>query len=233
VKKESFAIQNTSGQSVTCRIEVLASDTLIDAAALDDLDPKSNVWAVRPMHNPAPPPNQYELNTAEAHVLGGGSGVLNTAISLSPGAYDSFIYSCGPPLGTRPMAVDLSVAGVNLAAGAPADQRGWSGWHWYTGAPLRVASNSGPLSLRVTAAAPNGAAESWFDLAYVALQTQSPEARSAPRPEFWSTTVTIPAGVTQRWTPVMSAERKRIDVWVFEQAENGHAYRIFREWSAP
>lgn len=224
----TFAVENRTDTNIGCRIEVVPSDVLIDAASWMETEPLSDVWAIAPRYNVQPPPARYDNATAVARLTGPAGDGLSGSVRLAPATYDSFVYLLGwpgDPANAR-AGLSLKLGGTDLVA-VPKPPNLGGDWEWVPGAPLTVTTPDVSLPVEVRATPVEGLSESWVNLGYVALRRQRPGATQA----LWPGEVSLAPHSTRRWAARFDTDR--IDVWVYERGEGGRAYRIFRTVGAP
>jgi|GEM_PF-754378 len=229
----SFAIENRSDQEARCRVEFVVTDHLLDVASLYESQPSSDVWTVSPMPNPVPPPGDYEIPTALAHINSVEFATLHGGIELAPGTYETFVYLlCRPggPIDRLP-GIQLAVGEQVLLAELTQVQTKVDGWRWLATAPVTISPEETSVPVSVTVGGAQGAEGREIGLAYVGFRkvadTQRTEENQAIIPT-WPGEVTLSPSSTTRWSPEIDVDAGRVDVWVYERGPDGRGYRIFK-----
>jgi len=222
----SFAVENLADKEVSCRVEFIVSDYLLDVASLYETRPESDVWTVAPMTNPVPPPDSYEMLTAEARRTPDESATLHGTINPSPGTYETSAYLFSR---SSDQTTDLRMAAGDhtlLSALPPTSE-----WQWRTLTPLTVKPGETNAPISVTAGPVSGADTSGVGVAYIGFRKvdgqQEPGTVLRTLP-LWPGAVTLPPASTTRWSAAIDPDAARVDVWVYEHGAEGKAYRIFR-----
>ncbi len=228
-----FAVSNRLDLPVQMRCEVVASDLLVNLAALYDSAPAGDVWQCGTTYEPRHPSVVYELTVAQAHLIGTEGTSLEGAIPIPPGTYASATYCLGMPGDTkyRRAALSLQVGSFELFEDRSPCESDVIRWAWLPTAPVSVPVKQQATDVRLTALGIDDGGESWADVGYTALyriglatQEESP----SPRVPIWSADVELAAEEIWGRSIEMKATTRRIDVWVYEQEEGGHAHHIFR-----
>lgn len=230
VREVSFSIVNTTSNAASMVVDARGSDETIAAASLSRSDPAESVWRVGAHHNPHGNPQTHELAVAAAYFNAPGSAVIAGTMSVPAGTYDSFVHALGTPSDTQHSRADFGVIidGTDVLRRAVRNRPDRFEWAWTQGAA--IVTDGDALDIQVSARHLLGAAESFADVAYVALIRQ----RGAPRgsvegqvSEPWPGEIELGANETRTWTLEIDDDMPRMDVWIFERGENGRAYHIF------
>jgi len=222
----SFAVDNRADHEISCRVEFVVSDYLVDVASLYESQPESDVWAVAPMTNPVPPPESYEILTAVARRNQDESATLHGTIELLPGTYETCAYLlCRSP--DRSADVHVEVGNHTLLSALPPA----SDWQWRILNPLTIQPGDSSVPITVTAEPVSGADTTNVSLAYIGFRKvtdgEEPKGIGSAVPA-WPGVVTLPPASTTRWSAAIDPDAARVDVWVYEHGTDGKAYRIFR-----
>ncbi|GMV99029.1 MAG: hypothetical protein AMXMBFR84_01680 [Candidatus Hydrogenedentota bacterium] len=222
-QKIAFVLENRSERDVPVTVYALASDYLIEAAALYEHDATSNVWRVNPHFNPSPPPTEYELTTAAAVTGEGESADLQGGLSIVPGDYTAWLYLIPSTDNPRESRSRLRVFANDTVLFPGIGLVNSGEWQWIEG-NLTTITDSASTVIRIEAESPSASNPCYADIGYVALARRR-QAAAGENPS-WPGDLVIERGETRSWSKEIPADIQRVDVWVFERQEGGKAYRI-------
>ncbi|MDZ4860097.1 MAG: glycosyltransferase family 39 protein [Candidatus Hydrogenedentes bacterium] len=222
----SFRIENTSKSPVDARLHVVPSDMLIDVPSFYESDPADEIWHVFGQHNPDPPPSSYDMSVASAHFESAGMGRLTRRASLSAGDYATRILTLGTPGDQIRRRSGLEIRFgefVLYASGDTAPPSPWE-WNWLHGRDVGGVGLETPLD--ITATSDGISLPEYADIAALAFT----RIRANGVIEYanpWSAALSLAPRETRQVDVSVDADLRRIDVWVWEHADDGKSYRIF------
>lgn len=226
-----FSIENTTSDTAECRINLLASDTVVACAAFNRTDPKSNTWNAVQFHNGSALPQTYDLTVLSADLNHGEASVTGTHF-VNAGEYVPFIYTTFPWnsetywLAPVEITIDNTVLDVDLQQSLTSPGT----WNWVRGNPISL-TDAKEIALKVTASPFSETQPGYANLAYIAFVKQA-QLEKQTENTLVSESVTITGKETIRKCVTVPSVARRVDVWVFQKGEKGDAYHIFRESDA-
>ena len=226
----AFDVENRSDAPVTCCIECLACDALLELASLYEEDPSSDTWQVASLSTPDRASASCDNPVLSGQFTTPEQAGLHGVVSLPPGEYYTFTRARGlQEEETGGAKVSLDVAGETVFAmnAGPYDRRDALTWGWFASGRVHVAEPMAKEACPVRLSSRSDEDTYWSaaDVAYVAFST-------AVRGGIGSAVVTqddvtIPPHETRGTVLAVRSEARRVDVWVHENGEDGRVYRIF------
>lgn len=227
----TFALENHADDPVSCRVECVSSDYLIDAVSLYETDPDSEVWRVGNTYNLKPPPAEFDLPGAVGDVKRGPPASIYRFYNFAPGTYAIAIYLLGAPGEPAQDRAALWLRAGNQDILRPTSQYLLPmAWHWITGNPITI-EGTDPVPIALAAFLPEDAKQAWANVnafAFRRVPNLDTAAKAGEVLPAWPGDIALEPHTTQRWTAQVDIDAQRIDIWVYEFGEGGRGYRIFR-----
>ena len=227
-----FLVTNTSDVRSSARMHVVFSDKLVLCAAFTRNELTSSAWNYTPQYNIHPPPPHYDLAALEGTFTDSPASVRYT-VDLPHGTYVPLLFATlpfdYPDWQLAPVSVMTYPQGHYMFP--QPEVMATPRWTWVAGnAVEHVDESSMTLQIKGYPQAENLHAHA--NLGYIAFVNMQHMPDSAVAPggviEPWKDNVQLPPGGSQRFTVPENEGHKRVDIWVYEQGEDGKGYHIFK-----
>jgi hypothetical protein len=227
-----FSLENRSDHAIHASIDALPSDGIFEMSSLYESDADSDVWRVVPRFNSAPPPQTHEYSMQTVVAESPGSAAIHGAIELPAGTYTTGVYLAGTPGDAQHLLasnVSLSIGSTEMFSRLPKNDPELFGYKWFRCEPLIVDSNQTSIPVKAEFEGIEESYPKYFGMGTVVFQrnrvVQPDENKRVGT--SWPGNVVLEPRVRTSWIVEVDADTACFDVFVFEQGDDGKAYRIF------
>ena len=211
-------LRNTGNAPVSCLVEWIASDELIDFASFYDTNEDLDIWALGAMADTSGKTNRFGLSVAQARLEEAGEATIQRVLVIAPGDYVAdLLYRHTSESGLTLKVGSARFTVPTQSADVPADA-----WSWRRLDKLTVDGSA--LDLEATITVGEAQAPANAGLAYLALNRISDDVVPAESAVHRSEQLTIEVG-TQSAISLQVPSTKGILLWVHD---GEHSYHIFK-----